>query len=292
MISGRHIGIWWRSFLAAVSMVLLVHAPAGAQRELDEAAAAARYRTCLALADENPQSAYDQALDWRDHDSGGRPAEHCAAVALTRLGSFTEAARRLEILARDSEEGMAAQLYGQAGQAWYLAGDMKRAYSNQTKAVDRAPGDPDLLIDRAFTLVDANDVWRAIDDLTLAAQLAPGRGDILIYRASAHRLVGSPDLAMTDVERGLTLLPNDANGLLERGILKRMEGDEAGARADWLDAIQADPESEAAEAARGNLARMDIGGQGSGIEESGNVGSGGEDSGVGDSEMEGPPLPQ
>jgi len=234
-------------------------APAAlAQDELERAAAAARYNTCLALADRDARSAYDQAVDWRDHDSGGMAAEHCAAVALARLGQYAEAAGRLEALARDAEPAMAARLYGQAGQAWSMAGETQRAYADQSKAVERAPKDVELLIDRAFTLVEAGDIWLAIDDLSLAAKLAPTRGDILIYRASAYRLTKSLDLARLDVERGLTLNPGDPLGLLERGILKRLRSDPEGAREDWLATIAAAPDSEAAAAARANLERLEI----------------------------------
>ena len=39
---------------------------------------------------------------------------------------------------------------------------------------------------------------------------------------------------------------------------KRLRGDAAGAREDWLAAIAAAPDSQAAEAARGNLERLDV----------------------------------
>ena len=43
-----------------------------------------------------------------------------------------------------------------------------------------------------------------------------------------------------------------------RGNIRRLQGDSAGARKDWLQAIKLAPTSPAAEAARRNLERMDI----------------------------------
>ena len=46
--------------------------------------------------------------------------------------------------------------------------------------------------------------------------------------------------------------------LLERGNLRRLDGDDNGARADWLMVLSLQPQGEAAEAARQNLEKMDV----------------------------------
>ena len=51
--------------------------------------------------------------------------------------------------------GLRADVLDQAGQAWLLAGDPVRAYAAAGEATALAPGDPELLIDRAEAAADA-----------------------------------------------------------------------------------------------------------------------------------------
>jgi regulator of sirC expression with transglutaminase-like and TPR domain len=60
------------------------------------------------------------------------------------------------------------------------------------------------------------------------------------------------------VDRALELKGSHVAAYLERGNIRRLQGDSAGARKDWLQAIKLAPTSPAAEAARRNLERMDI----------------------------------
>ncbi len=221
---------------------------------------AEEYRACMTLARRAPKEAVESAMAWED-SGGGHAAQHCMAVALLGLEQYEAAARRFEELADDMEHRpprLRAEVFAQAGQAWMLADDMEQAHSAQTAALVFDPKNPELWIDRALTLALAENYWEAIDDLNEAETLAPNRPDILVFRASAYRFVDALDLALEDVKRGLELDPVNPDGLLERGIIRRLQGDEAGAREDWLRVVNVADGTPAADSARENLAQLDV----------------------------------
>jgi tetratricopeptide (TPR) repeat protein len=218
---------------------------------------ARRYDACLALARTEPIAAVDAALAWQTQ-GGGIAAEHCLAVSLIELDQFTEAARRLEDLAQRGDPAIRTTLLAQAGVAWHSAGELDRAYAVQTSAIELAPGDVGLWIDRGFTLAEANHFQEAIDDLSRAHDLAPERADILAWRASAYRYLGASDRAWNDVERALELDPTRVEARLERGIQRRLKGDDDGARQDWISVITTAPGSPSADAAQRNLELLDF----------------------------------
>ena len=177
------------------------------------------------------------------------------------LERYAEAARRFEALAdamEDRPNRLRAETLAQAGQAWVLADDLEQAYSAQSAALVFDPENPELWIDRGLTLGLGENYWEAIDDFNEAASLAPNRPDILIFRASAYRFVEALDLALEDADRGLALDPVNPEGLLERGIIKRLKGDDSGAREDWQRVVSIAEGSPSAEAARENLAQLDV----------------------------------
>lgn len=218
------------------------------------------YSACMTLTRIKPDDAFESALAWSSQ-GGGEAARHCAAVALIALGHYEEAGRRLESLAQDmiaAKPSLRADIFGQAGQAWFLAGNTERAYAVQTAAIDLDPSNVELLIDRSVTLATAANYWDAIDDLNRAAELAPQRADLLIFRASAYRFVDAADLARDDVERALAISPQNPEGLLERGILRRLAGDIAGAREDWVNTATLAGGTPTGDAAQKNLEMLDV----------------------------------
>ena len=220
----------------------------------------AEYRACMKLVQSAPEDAYESALAWEAR-GGGAPSKHCSAVALLALGHHSDAGERFEALAASLDKTQRETRIGaltQAGQAWLLAGDLERAHAAQSTALETAPGNADLWIDRALTLALAENYWEAIDDLNRAEDLAPLRAEIFIFRASAYRYVDALDLAAEDVARGLKLSPDHPEGLLERGNIRRLTGDKDGARADWLRIVTLNEESPAADAARRNLETLDL----------------------------------
>lgn len=231
-------------------------APGAGAAEIDHKR---EYAKCMALVEVNSGEAFETALMWQDL-GGGDAADHCAAVALMELGQHAEAARRFEAMAQGilAEPGLKADLLGQAAQAWLLAGKAGRARAVLGAALGLRPDDPGLLIDRATVFAAEGAYAEAVNDLDRAIGLDPKSADAFVFRASAQRFLDRLDAAGADLERALALDPEHAEGLLEHGIVRRLLGDDAGARKAWLRLLRTSPESEAALAARANLARMDV----------------------------------
>jgi tetratricopeptide (TPR) repeat protein len=220
----------------------------------------AQYKACMTLVTRSAASAADSARTWIEQ-GGGIPARHCLARALFSQGQIEAAAQELEniiqLAAKDYTE-FVPDLMGQAAQAWTRLGKLDRAYTLQSEALKRRPGDVDLLIDRAVTLGQEQNFVEAVDDLDQALKLAPRRVDALVYRATAYRYLDAMHLAMEDLNKALQLDGRSLPALLERGIVKRLNGDDAGARSDWMALLRIAPGAPEADSARANLERMDV----------------------------------
>jgi len=246
-----------RPFFLFTAFLLSMAALSQAQAETIDNAK--RYEACMRLAINDPDKAFDAALEWHDM-GGGHGADHCAAVALIGLKFYKEGAERLEKLAQDikAENPFRAQLLGQAGQAWLLAGSFGRARDVQTAALELDPESVELLVDRAQAKAADKLYFQAIDDLNHALELDPARIDALVFRATAYRYLDSFDLAREDIDKALSMHPDQPDALLEKGNLLRLTGDDDGARKAWLALLEAAPGSPAALAAQGNLEKMDV----------------------------------
>ncbi len=221
------------------------------------------YTYCLDLARNKAEQAIEFAGRWIGL-GGGEPAKHCQAVSLIQLKSFGEAATRLEALASESKSvgDVRAGLLAQAAQAWLLEGEPNRAYKAQTSALELATAgsrvQTELYVDRAMTLAEGEKYKEAVVDLDAALKIAPTHSDALAFRASAHRHLNEMDAALTDAESAVTADGKNANALLERGTLYQLKGRVVEARRDWIAAIEVDPTSEAANAARAEIERHDV----------------------------------
>lgn len=244
-----------RRLLTAAVLCLIGLPPAqGAAAEIDHKRELA---ACLKLAEAKPDQAFDSAMTWQDRGGGDR-AGLCQAMALFHRGQFAAAGLRLEELAPKlggDDPKAAASLFGRAGWAWLRAGEAQRAERLYTSALERQPGDVDLLIDRAFARVEAKKFQGAIDDLTMVVKRAPKRADGYLYRAGAYKNLEKHDLALADIAKALELKPNDPEALLLRGNLRALKGDAAAARDDWQRVTRLDPDTATARAAAANLAR-------------------------------------
>ncbi|MGB0670652.1 MAG: tetratricopeptide repeat protein [Rhodospirillales bacterium] len=241
--------------LTSVTAIAGARADAAADR-----AAAQRYQACLALVKRLPRDAFEEASAWAAL-GGGAPAEHCAALSLHALGYYADAGGRLQALALKGTGGPAlqAELLAQAGQSWLMADFAGKAEAAFTEAIRVRGPDATLLMDRSEARAAQENYAGALDDLNLAIELDPLRSDAFVFRASAKRLTGDTAGALEDVERALRLDLIHPEGLLERGILRRLAGDDAGARADWTKVLETAPQSGAADLARKNLERLEIG---------------------------------
>ncbi len=218
------------------------------------------YEECVARIDVDADEAFDSAIAWRDL-GGDEPARHCAALALVELGLFAAAAERFEALAQDmtgAPDTVRARVLAQAGQARLASDDTERAYGTFTAALELAPEDAEIWIDRSQALAAAANYFAAIDDLDRALELEPENLDALIFRASAYRQVNTPALALEDINAVLAAAPGQVDALLERGNIRRLAGDAIGAHTDWLAVLYHMPEGPAADAARLNIERLDL----------------------------------
>jgi tetratricopeptide (TPR) repeat protein len=218
------------------------------------------YEKCLGMLTNDPAGAANFAEAW-EATGGGDGATHCLGLATIALGEPEKGAGMLEQLAATSKgtNVSRATVYGQADQAWLIAGDAERAYGAATLALSLSSDDPDLLIDRAIAAGILERYQDSIDDLTRALDLDPKRPDAYTFRGSAWRHLGVLDLAQDDIARALILDPDRPDALLERGILRQRSDNEAGAREDWERAISLAPDSATADLAQQNLALLEAG---------------------------------
>lgn len=236
---------------------------------------AVKYVACVRQAYAAPEAALEMATAWRA-GGGGVAAQHCVALALTALKKYEEAAKRLEEVAQDLQSGhgtfgltgldnahLLPDVYGQAGNAWLMAGNLSRAYNTLSTALANvSPGSlqaVEYLIDRSRTLGEMHQYDKALADIEKARLLTPDRAEIYIYRAGILRALKRLDDAMNDLATALKLDPDNPDALVERGIVNRLSGDDKAARADWNVVIAKYPGSPEAEAAQGNLALLDKG---------------------------------
>lgn len=220
----------------------------------------ADYERCLAMLNTDPSGARDFADAWFA-TGGGDGAQHCLALAVIALGEPDQGAEMLDTLGGHSKAPDAARsaVYGQAGQAWLMAGDPGRALGSTTLALSMTPEDADLLIDRSIADATLERYQDAVDDLTHALDIDGRRADALTFRAAAWRHLDRLELAQDDIDRAIAMDPEFPDALLERGILRQRKGDRAGARRDWEDAVRLSPDSATADLAQQNLALLDAG---------------------------------
>ncbi|APH56516.1 Tetratricopeptide repeat family protein [Granulibacter bethesdensis] len=265
LIAGAGGGVWWLSQDQSP-----FPAPSNNENATDSAedlpvppvppriAQGADYDRCLSMLTTDPSGAYQMAENWK---TGGDGAAHCAALAEIALGNAETGARMLETLGTTSKAPAIARasIFGQADQAWIIAGNTQKALEAASHALALAPDDPDLLIDRAVAFATLEHFKEAIADLNHALDIDSRRTDALVYRAASLRRLDKPDQAADDIARALDQDPDNVDALLERGILRQRQGNEDGARQDWERIISLAPDSATSDLAAQNLALQEAG---------------------------------
>jgi tetratricopeptide (TPR) repeat protein len=195
----------------------------------------AHYSRCLTLAASNPAVALGDANGWAKA-GGGPAANHCAALALVGLGRYGEAAQKFDALARAPQTpgALRSEIFDQAGNAWILAGDGRRAVDSLQAALTLSGNDPDLFADLGRAQAMTKNWNEAVLDLNAALAQRPRRADLLVLRASAQRALRRYVEALKDLNAALALAPGNAEALMERGLLRLDAGDLGGARTDLL----------------------------------------------------------
>ncbi len=223
-------------------------------------ATGADYENCLSMLGTDPAGAAGFAEAWVAN-GGGDGAAHCLALSKVALGEAASGAEMLQALATSGRGAAAARaaVFGQATQAWMMAGETANAYATATLALALLPDDPDLLLDRAQTETTLDRHAAAVEDLGHLLAIDPRRGEALVLRATALRHLNKLDLARADIDHALTLDPDNAEALLERGIERQRRGDRKGAREDWQRVVELAPDSATADLAQQNLALLEAG---------------------------------
>lgn len=223
-------------------------------------AAGEDYEHCLDMLGSDPEGAANFAEAWIA--TGGRDgAQHCQGLAQIALGDPETGADTLEGLAQASHAPplARAEIYGQAAQAWLMAGQPDRAYAASTLAVALNPDDADLLLARAVAEARLQRFAEAKEDENRVLDLDPHRVDALVFRAAAERHLNHLDQAEADIGSALAEDPDNAEALLERGILRQRDGNRDGARADWQQAAALATDTATADLAQQDLALLDAG---------------------------------
>jgi tetratricopeptide (TPR) repeat protein len=218
------------------------------------------YERCLGMLTNDPTGAAAFAAAW-EATGGGDGATHCLALSQIALGDPAGGAEMLEQLAAASHGPAVgrATIYGQATQAYLMAGDRMHAFGTATLALSLSPDDADLLIESATAAAALERYQDAVDDLTHALDIDARRGDALTARASAWRHLGQLGLAQDDLDRAIAIDPDNPEALLERGIVRQRQNDTAGARTDWERTIMLAPNTPTADLAQQNLALLEAG---------------------------------
>jgi tetratricopeptide (TPR) repeat protein len=219
-----------------------------------------QYDHCLDMLDSDPSGA-DALAASMAANGGGEAAEHCHALAQVELGNTEDGATLLDKLAASSTSPASSRavVFGQADQAWTMAGKPAQAYASATNALKLSPNDPDLLIGHAIAALGLQLFAEADNDLTQALDLDPKRTDALILRATALRNLDKLDEAQADIDKAFALDPENPDGFLERGIIRQRRGDLAGARTDWERALDLAPDTPTGDLAQQNLALLEAG---------------------------------
>ena len=184
---------------------------------------------------------------------GGDAAQHCAGVALIRMGKPDHGAQRLQTLAQTSSSAppaLRADLLAQAAQGWLLADLPDRAEAAIDAAVEIAPLTPAFFADRAQIRGVLGDFDGALADADSALRLGDPTPDPLLFKAAALRRLDRCAEALAAADQAYTLAPGLPDIALERGYCLARLGRREAARAAFIAASQNGGELGVGEAAR------------------------------------------
>ncbi len=237
----------------ALALFLLAAVPAIAQEAYDPSLDPKRYDGCVRAIPTDAQKAEEFAIQWQAL-GGGLPARHCQALAQLQQGKNAAAALTLSKAAQAAEaqkSPMAADFWGQAGNAALLAGDAKGAVAHFASGLaavgEFAPvRSANLLIDRARAYTELADAKSARADLDRALALAPSESTGWLLSATLARRQDDLPRARTDIAKAAELAPADADIRFEQGAILAAGGDIPAARALWEALVKQSPGTEAA----------------------------------------------
>lgn len=218
-----------------------------------------RYAACLALTRSDPARAIESAQAWRV-ENGGTGALHCLALAHFARRDFPAAFAAFDGAVKASQsagDGQAIVLLGQAADAALAADQPQRALAYLDQALASGYDLPALSpraeaalrVTRAEALVDLKRDKDAAADLARATTLDPQVADGWLLRATLARRMGDLTLAETAILKAAEQTPESAEVQYEVGLIAALKGNMDLAKAAWLAAENADPDSVAGKAA-------------------------------------------
>ena len=186
-----------------------------------------RYAACLSKVKTDAEAAMEDALVWSSQ-GGLHRAEHCLALAHIAMGKHRLGALRLEELAGQTERRppeMRAELWVQAGDAWFLDRAWNEAARVFTYAIHARPGLTDAYRGRARVALEQDRPEDALQDLAIAARLNDRERYTYELMARAEIIRQDFSAALDAVEKALALEPDHLETLVLRGeIRQRAEG--------------------------------------------------------------------
>jgi tetratricopeptide (TPR) repeat protein len=221
----------------------------------------ARFAACSALVRTNPAQAVTEGEAWAEA-AKSVPARHClglAYAAADRWTPATETFAQAAAQAQAEQDGRAATLWSQAGNAALAGDDPKRAITLLDKAL-ALPAQPALVegeawVDRARADFATGDMAAARVDLDRGLKLVPQDPFPWLLSATLARRQNDIPRAETDIARALTLAADDPAVQLEAGNIAAAAGKQDAARQAWTRAAQRDPTSPEGKAAAAALAQ-------------------------------------
>lgn len=231
-------------------------------------------QSCLDQIDEDPARAHAMAQIRRTEVTGAERvlANLCLGAAATSLSRWDDA-RDAFLAAREGtpvdEPRARARFAAMAGNAAFEARGSEEALSLLAMARSDAQIARDAsleaiaAIDSARVLVALGRSEPALAALTDATRLAPDRAEGWLLHATLLRRLDRLGEAQAAIERAASLAPKDAEVALEAGVIAVLAGRDDAARASWQAVIALDPASPFADTARGYLAQLGGGAEGS-----------------------------
>lgn len=240
----------------ALLLILLSAAPAVAAPMASDPS---RYESCLALAKTAPDKGIEMAQAWRI-EGGGVPARHCLAVAQFGRQDYVEGLKNYEAAAIASQaaaDGQTVSLWSQGADAAMIAGkpDIAVRFLDNALKGDISPrAQASLRMTRAEALVDLNRPTEAAADLDKATTLFPDVKFGWLLKATLARRMNDFKLAEAAILQAAEREPESADVQFEAGNIAAAQGNKQLARAAWLAATKAEPDSPAGIAASKALA--------------------------------------
>ncbi len=223
--------------------------------------------SCLEQLEEDPARAHSQAQIKLTGAVGEERviANHCLGLAATELGLWQDAQNAFT-QARDetsADQTRARARFGaMAGNAALAGGNssgavplLRQAQADAASA-SSAPLQVIAALDLARALVALERPIDALEELETATTLAPEESEGWLLKATLLRRLERLGDAQAAIERAAALSPQESAIGLEAGVIAILGGREDAARTSWQSVIDVQPDSLAAETARGYLEQI------------------------------------